>query len=300
MSQQDESRRPRLRRRHWSLAIAVLVLATAAVGYDRFSAPSVTRVGACEVVPKGTPSQHSECAGDDLSGRSLVGVDLRLADLRKADLRNADLRGAILYGADLTGADLRGADLADSDLTQANLTSAKLDDTNFTDAGINGMNVEGTVLAATQYSEWVDSDEPALITITAGTQPGITSNSCEDRQGLYYPGQTVVNCTLSTDAKYDSTLTYDRTIELKRRPIITAPSELDLRVGRPVSVQLGADSPFPAVLTSFSGPLPTGLRWDPDTQRITGTPTRAGSTTRQFIADNGKRVQTPITFTVRR
>jgi len=295
-------RRPWLRRRHWSLGIVVLLLVIVALGYEYLSAPGTTEVGSCRIVSGATPSEHSECAGEDLSGEDLSGRDLRLADLKGADLSGADLSGAILYGADLSGADLRGSTLADSDLTQAKLTDAQLDDTDFTDAGINGMDVQGTVLAASQYSEWVDSDDPVLVTITAGTQPGITDNSCEKLEGLYYPGQNVVTCTLRTAAEYDNTLSYGRTVEVKRAPEIEAPAQVRLRVGRAADVQLRAESPFPAVVTAFSSPLPKGLVWNPDTQQVTGTPAASavGSTTLEFIADNGRQVRSTITFTISR
>ena len=295
-------RRPWLRRRHWSLGIVVLLLVVVALGYEYLSAPSTTQIGACRIVSGATPSEHSECAGDDLAGKDLSGRDLRLADLKGADLSGADLSGAILYGADLSGADLRGATFADSDLTQAKLTDAQLDDTDFTDAGINGMDVQGTVLAASQYSEWVDSDDPVLVTLTAGTQPGITDNSCEHREGLYYPGQNVVTCSLGTDANYDSRLSYGRTIELKQAPEITAPSVIRLRAGRTAMVQLRAESPFPAVVTAFSSPLPEGLVWNPDTQQISGTPAASavGSRTLEFIAYNGRQVRQQMTITITR
>jgi hypothetical protein len=294
--------RPRMRRRHWSLGLVVLVLVVLALAYDQLSAPTATQIGACRIVPAASPAHHSECDHVDLSGRDLAGRDLRLADLRGADLRGADLRGAILYGADLSRTDLRGADLRDADLTQADLTDARLDDTDFTDAGISGMNVTGTVLAASQYSEWVDSDDPQLVTVTAGTQPGIIVNTCASLQGLYYPGQSSVNCTLATGAEYDGTLSYARTVELKRPPVISAPSEVRLRVGQRVDLHLAADSPFPAVQTSFSGPLPAGLSWDTATQRLTGVPSASavGSTTRQFVADNGMQATAPVTFVVAR
>ncbi|MFL0388521.1 pentapeptide repeat-containing protein [Curtobacterium sp. 179-B 9B NHS] len=292
---------PWYRRRRWSVGTAVLVLALVSVGYEYVSTgPAPTTIRECTIVRGASVSSHAECAGQDLAGADLSGLDLRLADLHGADLRGADLSSTILYGADLTGTDLRGTDLSQSDLTQADLTGASLDGTDFTDAGISGMVVEGTVLAASQYSRWVDDDEPVRVTLEAGTQPGITENSCQDFQGLYYPGQNVVQCRLSTDAQYDGTLSYGRIVEVKRQPIVSVPSEVRLQVGRRASVQLRAESPFPSVFTSFSGSLPPGMRWDADTQQIVGTPTERaiGTRTIEFVADNGRQVRTSITFTV--
>ncbi|PYY40838.1 pentapeptide repeat-containing protein [Curtobacterium sp. MCPF17_050] len=294
---------PWYRRRRWSVGTAVLVLLVVAVGYEYVSAgPAPTTVSGCTIVPGASVGSHAECAGLDLVDADLAGADLRLADLHGADLRGADLSGAILYGADLRGADLRRADLSDSDLSQADLTGASLGATDFTNAGISGMVVEDTVLASSQYSRWVEDDDPVLVTLTAGNQPGITNNTCRELEGLYYPGQTVVTCRLSTDARYDNTLSYGRTVEVKRPPVITAPEQVSLRVGRPASVQLHAESPFPTVLTAFSKSLPAGLQWDPETQRIVGEPTAraVGTRTLEFIADNGRQVRSTITFTVTR
>jgi hypothetical protein len=292
------SLRPRLTRVHWSLALVVVLLVVLAVGYEFLSAPSVQTVGACRIVPGASTSEHSECAGDDLAGQDLAGVDLRLADLAGADLSGADLSGAILYGADLSGADLTGTRFRDADLTQADLTGAQLSDTDFTRAGINGMVIEDTVLAASEYSEWVDGNDAVPVTITSGTQPGIETNSCTKRVGLYYPGDNGVKCTLTTAASYDNTLNYTRNVEVKLPPQLDVPSTVSLEVGKPASVQLQAESPFPAIVTAFSKPLPAGLTWDPASQTITGTPTRAGTTSLQFIADNGRQVRADMTFRV--
>ncbi|WP_066655036.1 pentapeptide repeat-containing protein [Curtobacterium sp. MR_MD2014] len=292
--------RPRLSRRHWSVALVVLVVAVLAVGYEFLSAPNAQVIGACRVVAGASPASHTECSGDDLAGRDLSGIDLRLADLSGADLRGADLDGAILYGADLSGADLSGARVRDADLTQADLSGATLSDTDFTRAGINGMNVEDTVLAASTFSEWVTDSDPVQVTLTAGTQPGIEKNTCAKREGLFYPGQNGVTCTLSTAAEYDGTLEYTRNVEVKLPPQVDVPSTVALRVGQQVSVQFQADSPFPAVVTAFSASLPAGLSWDPETLTVTGVPERAGTTKVEFIADNGKQVRTPVTFRIGR
>jgi hypothetical protein len=294
------SLRPRLTRLHWSLALVVVLVALLAVGYEFLSAPSTRMIGECRIVPGASTSDHSECAGDDLAGRDLSGVDLRLADLSGADLSGADLDGAVLYGADLHGADLTGARFREADLTQADLTGATLSDTDFTRAGINGMVIEDTVLAASVYSEWVDSVDPVQVTTTSGTQPGIETNSCAKRVGLYYPGDNGLRCTLTTAANYDNTLTYTRNVEVKLPPQLDVPATVDLRVGKATSVQLQAESPFPAIVTAFSKPLPAGLTWDSATQTITGTPTQAGTTSLQFIADNGRQVRADMTFHVRR
>lgn len=294
-------RRPWWRQRRWPAVLALVLVLVAAVGYQRLSAgPTSTTVGACRVVNHPSPTSRSSCIGVDLAGRDLHGVDLRLADLRKADLRGADLSESILYGADLTGADLRDADLSRADLTGTNLNMAELGSTDFSDAIVSGMGVTNTVLGADGTSVWQDGDEPVLFTATSGTQPGIVTNTCAHREGLYYPGVTTLSCSLSTGAGPGQSMSYGVLVEVKEPPRVDAPARIDARVGQALSVHIEAESAYPAVQTTFRGKLPAGLSWDPATQRLVGTPTAsaAGEHDLTFVAANGRTVERRITLVV--
>ncbi len=294
--------RVRRGRRRWSIAIVLVVVVVAALGYQRLSAgPGTETVGNCAVVTHPSVGDRSQCADAHLSDLDLRERDLRLADLRGADLSGTDLTGAIMYGADLTGADLRGTDLSEVDLTAANLTGAKLDGARFTGAVLSGMTVGGTGLAARSQSLWTDGESkgPVLLHWSSGEQPGIVSNSCDDREGLFYPGNTSVTCRITSGPDADQATEYQIQMEVKQPPVITAPDEVSVTVGESVSVQVHADSPYPQVEAHF-GRLPAGLRWDAAAQRLVGTPapSAVGSHVAVLTAENGETVTKSIAIQV--
>lgn len=293
--------KPWSRRRRWSIGIVLVLVLLVAVGYQRLSAgPAGETVGSCTVVNHPSVDDRTRCEGADLAGQDLRERDLRLADLRGVDLSGADLRGAILYGADLAGADLHGTDLGQADLTAAKLTGAQLGDTRFTRAIISGMDVTGTPLATTSQSVWADGETPVLLKWSSGEQPGVVQNTCDDREGLFYPGSTAVTCQITTGTDVGQALQYQIQMEVKQAPVITAPDSVTLTVGRTAAVQVHADSPYPQVEAHFDGALPKGLRWDAATQRIVGKPTAAavGQRTVVLRADNGRSVTKSIQITV--
>jgi hypothetical protein len=69
-------------------------------------------INGCVIVSSPTPTDHTMCAGDDLSG-----VDLSNLDLSYADLHGANLAGANLTNTTITGANFSGTILAVSDRT---------------------------------------------------------------------------------------------------------------------------------------------------------------------------------------
>lgn len=288
-------------RRRWSIGIVLVLVVIASLAYQRVSAgPATETIGTCAVVSHPSVDDRSRCEGTDLSGRDLRERDLRLADLRGADLSGADLTGAIMYGADLTGADLRGTDLSGVDLTSAKLTNARLAETRFTKAVLSGVDLTGTDLAAESQSLWTDGTSPVLLHWASGEQPGVVDNTCDDREGLFYPGSTPVTCRITTGTDADQTAQYQIRMEVKQPPTITAPDRITVTVGQEVSVQLHADSPYPQVEAHFEHGLPKGLRWDAAAQRIVGRPTAAtvGDHVAVLRADNGETVRKSIAIDV--
>jgi hypothetical protein len=293
--------KPWSRRRRWSTGIVLVLVVLAALGYQRLSAgPEGETIGSCTIVNHPSVDDRTSCPDAELADRDLGERDLRLADLHGIDLSGADLRGAILYGADLTGADLRGTDLRGADLTSAKLTDARLGDTRFAGATVSGMDVTGTPLAATARSVWSEGDAPVLLKWTSGRQPGIVQNTCDDREGLFYPGSTAVTCQLSTGTDVGQSLQYQIQMEVKQAPVISAPDTVTLTAGRSASVQVHADSPYPQVEAHIIGRLPKGLRWDAATQRIVGTPkaSAVGERTVVLRAENGRTVRQSIRIVV--
>jgi len=291
---------PWFRRRRWSIGIVLVLVVLVAGAYQRVSSgPAGEDVAGCTIVNHPSIDSRTHCRNADLAGRDLRQRDLRLADLRGADLAGADLSGAILYGADLTGADLTGTDLGGADLTSANLTNASMVKTRLGAAVIAGITITGTTLAAPSQSVWADGATPVLLRWSSGTLPGIVQNTCDSREGLFYPGDNPVSCQLATGTDAGQSAVYQIQIEVKQAPEITAPSSVTLTAGRPASVQVHADSPYPQVQAHVDG-LPTGLRWDAATQRIVGTPTSAavGDHTVVLRADNGRAVRKTIRITV--
>ncbi len=296
------------RRRLLSVVAAVLVVALVvavllALRAARERTQSAARtVGSCSVLLHPGPDVRTHCPGVDWSGRSLSGTDLRFADLTDARLGGADLHDAVMFGADLSRADLRGADLRGADLTGAVLTDAQIEDARLDGAAIAGMQFSGTVLAASGQLVWVQPGQgPATVSWTSTSPSGVISNTCVDKQGLFYPGTTQVRCIVATGPDGYQVAQYDVPITVNQAPTVDAPATVAATVGQPVSVQLAASSPFPAIgLTALTGDLPDGLSWDQDTLQVVGTPTEAaiGTHVVVFRAENGMAAEASITMTV--
>lgn len=290
----------------WVTVVAVVVLvALVLVGRQVLSARAAAEtetVGTCAV--RVHPGLHASthCPQVDWSGRDLRSQDLRFADLAGADLSGADLQGTILFGADMQQADLRGADLTGADLTGTKLTDAQLAEARFDGAYIEGMDVTGTVLAADPQQAWTTAgDGPVRISWSSETPTGFTTNTCAEGQQLFTPGQTPIDCRLSTGTRDGQTSEYQVTMTVLQAPTVTVPAAVQVTVGQDVTIPVQATSPFPVVdLTVFDSPLPDGLTWDPATQQITGTPTAdaVGMHELDFRAENGMAATATFTVTV--
>jgi hypothetical protein len=288
----------------WIALVAVVVLvALVLAGRQVLSsraAAETERVGTCAV--RVNPGLHAatHCPAVDWAGRDLGSRDLRFADLADADLSGADLQGTILFGADLQRADLRGADLTGADLTGTKLTDAQLAEARFDGAYIEGMDVSGTIVAPAPQQAWTTAgDGPARLSWSSQTPTGFTTNTCAEGQQLFTPGQTPIDCRLSTGTRDGQATEYQVVMTVLQAPTVTVPPAVIATVGQSVTIPVQATSPYPVVdLTVFDTPLPDGLTWDPVTQQITGVPTAAavGMHAVAFRAENG--MATTATFTI--
>jgi uncharacterized protein YjbI with pentapeptide repeats len=150
-----------------ALGLVIPIVATATSS----PASADTVIGTCDVVSNPSPTQFTDCPGQDLSGASFDGLNLSYANLSGDTLVDCFADDPpTCAAADFTGANLTDADLSSiapsnnvgtrcgafpcgaagyANFTSANLSGANLSDTalggvTFTDANLTGVNLTNT------------------------------------------------------------------------------------------------------------------------------------------------------------
>ncbi|HLH99304.1 MAG TPA: pentapeptide repeat-containing protein, partial [Acidimicrobiales bacterium] len=115
-------------------------------------------IGTCDFPSNPTPTDHAECAGDNLGLTGIGGLDADYADLSNTTLGSAsNLAGGSFIDANFTGATwfhvgIDGADLSGADLTNANFGSGVQQGTNFTGATLHGTNIANGVFGGANFT----------------------------------------------------------------------------------------------------------------------------------------------------